>query len=141
MDLLHSILIENKFMTLFSILFGYGFGVIIERLEKKDIQPIGFFLRRMFWLFVFGCVNLFFWNGDILHVYAMTGIFLLFFRKANDRTILLSCIFFLVLLPFAIRLCQQFLLHYSLDESVLVANYYHAYKFGSLWDIAKVNYS
>jgi len=41
---LHDIFIQNKFMTLFSILFGYGFGVIMERLERRiSIQRHSFF--------------------------------------------------------------------------------------------------
>src|SRR3954470_21733974 len=91
----HGIFIENKFMCLFSILFGYGFGVIMERLEKKNINSTPFFLRRMFWLFIFGCMNLALWNGDILHIYAMTGIFLLLFKKISTRSILISSVFFL----------------------------------------------
>src|SRR6478752_1084350 len=53
LDMLHGIFIQNKFMTLFSILFGYGFGVMMERVAKKNLNTTGFFLRRMFWLFVF----------------------------------------------------------------------------------------
>jgi len=141
LDILHSIFIQNKFMTLFSILFGYGFGVIMERLVKKDIHPNGFFLRRMFWLFVFGCLNLLLWNGDILHIYAMTGIFLLLFRRKTDGAILIYSILFLIFLPFAIRLYQRLILQYSIDVPLMVSNYYHTYKYGSLSDVARLNYS
>jgi len=137
---LHDIFIENKFMTLFSILFGYGFGVILQRLENKSISSTPFFLRRMFWLFIFGCINLALWNGDILHLYAMTGIFLLLFRRQNNRFILLSSVFFLFVLPTAIRFYQQLLLNYSLDGDAMVREYYHAYKFGSLKEVMVMNY-
>ena len=49
----NSVFIEWKFMTLFSILFGYGFGLILESLQRKNINPDSFFARRMFWLFIF----------------------------------------------------------------------------------------
>src|SRR5437868_856763 len=39
----NAIFFEWKFMTLFSILFGYGFGLIITSLEKKNINPNPFF--------------------------------------------------------------------------------------------------
>lgn len=136
----HDILVENKFMTLFSILFGYGFGVIMQRLENKAIDSTPFFLRRMFWLFIFGCINLTFWNGDILHLYAITGIFLLLFRKQSDRLILLYSVFFLFVLPTIVRLGQHFILQSSLDENALTMKYYEAYKFGSLKDVASTNY-
>jgi len=139
-NLLHDIFIQNKFMTLFSILFGYGFGVIMERLEKKNINSTRFFLRRMLWLFVFGCVNLALWNGDILHVYAMTGIFLLLFRKQSTTFILRSSIFFIFIIPSAIRFYQFYFNSYSVNESDVLQGYYQAYKFGSLTDVTLINY-
>ena len=140
LDVLHTIFIQNKFMTLFSILFGYGFGVIMQRLENKQINSTPFFLRRMFWLFIFGCLNLALWNGDILHVYAITGIFLLLFRKRSNRAILLYSVFFLFVFPMTIRLYQQFFLRYSLDGDAMINEFYQAYKFGSLKEVVIKNY-
>ncbi len=137
---LHNIFIENKFMCLFSILFGYGFGVIMERLEKKNINSTRFFLRRMFWLFIFGCINLALWNGDILHIYAITGIFLLLFKKQSNRSVLLFSIFFLFVLPTSIRFCQHYFLNFSADFNAVVNGYYHTYKFGSFKNVAAINY-
>jgi len=140
LDQFHDIFIRNKFITLFSILFGYGFGVIMERLEKKQLQATDFFLRRMFWLFIFGCINLALWNGDILHIYAMTGIFLLLFRKQSTKRILIFSIFFLILIPTAFRFYQVYFLHYSANQKAIISTYYQAYKFGSLVDVISVNY-
>lgn len=140
LDTLHSIFVQNKFMTLFSILFGYGFGVIMERIQKKNMNPTSFFLRRMFWLFVIGCVHLLFWAGDILHVYAIAGLFLLLYRKQTNRSILVSSVFFLFILPSLIRFYQQFYLHYSLDYAAFVEKYYMTLKYGSLKDVALANY-
>jgi uncharacterized protein len=137
---LHEILIENKFMTLFSILFGYGFGVIMQRLEKKNINSTLFFLRRMLWLFIFGCLNLALWDGDILHIYALAGIFLLLFRKQSSRAILLYSFLFLVVLPTAIRFYQHYFLKFSLPEGEIANTYYQAYKFGSLQNVVATNY-
>ena len=140
LDQLHDIFIRNKFITLFSILFGYGFGVIMERLEKKKIRTTGFFLRRMFWLFIFGCLNLALWSGDILHIYAMTGIFLLLFRKQSPKRILMFSGFFLILLPTAFRFYQVYFLQYSANQKAIISTYYQTYKFGSLLDVISVNY-
>jgi uncharacterized protein len=140
LDYLHTIFIEHKFMTLFSILFGYGFGVIMERLEKKGMNTTSFFLRRMFWLFVFGCINLALWNGDILHVYAIAGLFLLFFKRSSDRFIILSSAFFMLILPFILRCYQHFYLNYHLNYAALQKSYYETIKYGSLKDVAVLNY-
>src|SRR5262245_38522709 len=54
---INTIFFEWKFFTLFSILFGYGFGLIMSSLEKKNINVNYFFIRRMFWLFVIGVIH------------------------------------------------------------------------------------
>src|SRR5215471_14234954 len=46
----NAVFFEWKFYTLFSILFGYGFGLILSNLEKKNINTTSFFIRRIFWL-------------------------------------------------------------------------------------------
>jgi uncharacterized protein len=120
---LHNIFIENKFMTLFSILFGYGFGVIMQRLEKKNIHATSFFLRRMLWLFIFGCINLALWNGDILHIYALTGILLLLFKRKGTRSLLLFSVFFLFVLPTIIRISQHYFLNIPADTDAIINNY------------------
>jgi uncharacterized protein len=136
----HDIFIENKFMTIFSILFGYGFGVIMQRLENKNINATPFFLRRMFWLFVLGCMNLALWSGDILHIYAMAGVCLLLFRRRSNRFVLLSSAFFLLILPVIIRLYRHYFLRFPVSEEAIVNEYYQAYKFGTLKNVVRVNY-
>ncbi len=140
LDALHSIFIQNKFMTLFSILFGYGFGVIMERVAKKNLNTTYFFLRRMFWLFVFGCIHLAFWAGDILHVYAFAGIFLLLFCKKTDKSILVWSLLFIFVFPFVVRICQQNL-SYSPGYDSLTQNIYNTIKYGTVKDVAILNYN
>ncbi|MFM7902423.1 MAG: DUF418 domain-containing protein [Bacteroidota bacterium] len=84
----NSIFLEWKFMSLFSILFGYGFGVILLSAEKAGEKPSAFFLRRMTWLFLLGIIHTFFWLGDVLHLYAICGVLLLSFRKISTKTLL-----------------------------------------------------
>jgi uncharacterized protein len=140
LDDLHSIFIQNKFMTLFSILFGYGFGVIMERVAKKNLNTTRFFLRRMFWLFVFGCIHLAFWAADILHVYAFAGIFLLLFRKKSDRSIFVWSLLFMFVFPFVTRICQQYM-SYSPDYDSLTQNVYNTIRYGTIKDVAILNYT
>src|SRR5690349_21267290 len=64
----NTVFIEWKFMTIFSVLFGYGFGLILTSLWKKGINPAPFFCRRMGWLFIIGFIHTLFWWGDILHI-------------------------------------------------------------------------
>ena len=45
-DFLELVLIESKFYTIFSVLFGIGFSILITRAESKGIVFRRFFLRR-----------------------------------------------------------------------------------------------
>ncbi len=79
---------EGKFYTIFSFLFGLGFYIFMERAEAKGLSANKLFLRRLLVLYVFGVLHYtFVWWGDILHVYAIVGLFLMFFRKRNLKTI------------------------------------------------------
>ncbi len=140
LNMLHDIFIQNKFMTLFSILFGYGFGVIMERVANKNLNTTRFFLRRMFWLFVFGCIHLAFWSEDILHVYAMAGIFLLLFRKSSDRKVFTWSVILMFVFPFVIRLYQHYFIHNAVDYDAITKTAYNTVKYGSLKDVAVFNY-
>lgn len=70
--------VEGKFYTLFSLLFGMGFAVMLLRAKAAD-RPFGaWFLRRMLILIVFGILHMvFLWGGDILHSYGFAGLLLL----------------------------------------------------------------
>jgi len=74
--------IESKFFTLFSLLFGIGFAIQIQSAEKQESSFIPRISRRMFGLLIFGLLHiLLLWDGDILVIYAITGTFLIAFRK------------------------------------------------------------
>ncbi|MFH6945473.1 DUF418 domain-containing protein [Flavobacterium sp. FlaQc-50] len=89
-----------KSWTLLSILFGYGFAILINNVAEKGKNPVSFFCWRMFILFAFAFVNSAFWLGDILKDYAFLGLFLLLFYRSSPRTILISSIVLLVFIPF-----------------------------------------
>ena len=104
---INAVFLEWKFFTLFSILFGYGFGLILESLTRKNINPVSFFIRRMMWLFVFGIIHTLFWTDDVLHLYAMSGILLLLFYKKSNRFILISSIIFMFVVPFIVSFSMR----------------------------------
>jgi len=79
---------EGKFITLFSFLFGLGFYIFTERLKIKDLPIRRVFFRRMFLLFLIGVIHsIFFWPGDILAPYAISGIIIMLFLYRKDKTI------------------------------------------------------
>lgn len=92
-DLLSALFIkffaDGRFYTIFSFLFGFGFYLFMSRAEAKGYYQSKLFKRRLSGLFLFGIFNLFaVWYGDILHTYAITGFFLLFFYRRKAKTML-----------------------------------------------------
>lgn len=76
-------LIYDKFNTLFAMLFGAGFWVMMERLEQRGENFNRIYLRRLAALFAIGAINLaLFFPGDVLHEYAAIGAVLFLMRKA-----------------------------------------------------------
>lgn len=88
-DLITYALVDGKFYSIFSLLFGIGCVIQYQKFTKSDRSFSSFFKRRMFWLLVFGLVHLIgFWLGDILTLYALLGFMLLFFKDTADKKLL-----------------------------------------------------
>lgn len=80
-------LFAAKSWTLLSLLFGYGFSVLIEHIASQTGKPATFFLRRMAWLLALAFVNCLFFYGDILKDYALLGMLLLVFARTSPQTL------------------------------------------------------
>ncbi len=79
------VLAVGKFYSMFAILFGLGFYLFME--NKGD--EVHFFKKRLKVLFVFGLLHLIFgWSGDILHVYAIGGFFLISKREMTAQALI-----------------------------------------------------
>ena len=86
-------LTQGKFATMFTLLFGVGFYVFMERLEKKGLGlvAIEIYSRRLLWLFIIGVFHAYFiWNGDVLYHYAICGLLLFPFRSLSNKALLFS---------------------------------------------------
>jgi uncharacterized protein len=82
---------QEKFKTLFSLLFGLGLAVQMLRAEARGARFLPLYARRLAVLFLIGIAHsLLVWDGDILHDYAQLGVLLLPFRHRSARALLLS---------------------------------------------------
>lgn len=93
-------LTQGKFYNMFALLFGVGFYIFLERLEKKDIglRAMDIYARRLLWLFVIGITHAYFiWTGDVLYHYAICGFLLFPFRSISNKSLLLIIAFFCTL--------------------------------------------
>jgi uncharacterized protein len=82
-------LVQGKFYSLFSFLFGVGFAVFLQRAAARGAEAIALFKRRLLGLALIGLVHtVFIWFGDILLLYAVLGFGLIPFARRPDRFVL-----------------------------------------------------
>jgi uncharacterized protein len=81
---------DIKFISMFSMLFGAGILLMLERNEKRGVERTGrLHMRRMGWLLLFGLVHAYLlWAGDVLYTYAVCGAIFWLFRKRSPVTLL-----------------------------------------------------
>ena len=96
------LLVDGKFYTIFSLLFGVGFSLILSR------HPVSLFMRRMLLLAVIGfCHLMFIWSGDILLLYACGGLLLPLFIRLKDKALLAVAVV-LIVLPVGLDALTEF---------------------------------
>jgi uncharacterized protein len=89
LEFLVRVFVEGKFYSLFSLLFGIGFAVLLVRSEAVGRSFRRFFSRRLSILLAIGLLHAtLVWFGDILTLYALVGFALFLFYRRSDRTIL-----------------------------------------------------
>ena len=87
-------LLSSKMYAIFAMLFGLTLFVQHDNQAQRgrDFRPR--FVWRMVLLFGFGLLDLLFFNGDILTVYAVCGLLVLPFVRAGNRVLLVAAVFF-----------------------------------------------
>ena len=80
---------DQKFMTIFSWLFGAGIVLMTARAAERGVKPAVFHYRRMLALLVFGLIHAYLiWDGDILVLYAICGAVVYPLRKLRPLVLL-----------------------------------------------------
>jgi len=84
---------EGTMRALFSLLFGVGMFILLDRLEKKGagIKGADIYFRRLIWLLIFGLIHgyLLLWTGEILYDYALMGFVIYSFRDFKPKNLLI----------------------------------------------------
>lgn len=98
-EFLMAAVLEGKFYTIFSFLFGMGFMLQLSRLQARGDRGVAIYRRRLLVLLGFGLIHMsLMWDGDILTLYALLGMLLPFAWGWSDRR-LLGAALVLILLP------------------------------------------
>ena len=83
--------VQGKFWTIFSLLFGMGFAVMMVRAEQAGREFTQVYIRRVIALAVFGAVHfIFLWEGDILFSYAVAALMLMVVLYAKPKPLLIA---------------------------------------------------
>lgn len=121
--ILSHILGNEKFMTIFSMLFGAGILLFVEKAKanKRKTGPLHY--RRNFWLLLFGLTHAYLiWYGDILVAYSLCAFFVYLFRNKKPSTLLIVGVVFFII-PMILYLLSAYSMQYwpeeQLEQSIL----------------------
>lgn len=134
---------SSKMYAIFSLLFGLSCYIQHHNQEKKgkDFRPR--FAWRMLLLFIWGLLDLVFYNGDILVTYAALGLLLIPLVKASDK-VLWAVIILMLIQP--IELVYLLLGIINPEQTPLDlglggfwGELFRPCATGGFWDVAKAN--
>lgn len=137
LHLLELIFVNNKFIGLFSFLFGVSFWLFLDRVNARGLDGTRLFYRRLWWLFVIGAIHgWLLWCFDVLRFYALWGLLLPLFLRTSPKKLLSLALFCAVVGPALIRgLAGPASPNPALDELA-----FNAFSSGSYAAVVRVNW-
>ncbi|MBT8108895.1 MAG: hypothetical protein KJP17_11700, partial [Gammaproteobacteria bacterium] len=116
------ILFDQKFMSIFAMLFGAGLVLMTGRAEARGAKPARLYFRRQFWLIVIGALHGYFiWFGDILFAYALIGMIVYPMRKRRPVTlIIVACL--LLPIPLLLNLGNASMMEQTMVQVAEIAS-------------------
>ncbi|MYD74307.1 MAG: DUF418 domain-containing protein [Chloroflexi bacterium] len=82
------VFVDQKFMGIFSLLFGAGVVLFADRAAAKGNRANRLSIWRNLLLLGIGALHMWLWDGDILVVYAVCSVLVLALRRLPDRALL-----------------------------------------------------
>ncbi len=84
---------DGKMRCIFSMLFGAGAVILLDRAEKRGagIDAADVYYRRTMWLILIGLLHAHLvWSGDILYPYGVVGLLLFPLRKLSAKALIIT---------------------------------------------------
>ncbi len=92
--------VSIKFITLFSLLFGLGFAMQLQRADDQGGGGLVRYARRLLVLLAIGAIHSYFiWWGDILLTYALVGLLMLPFARLPNLALVAAGLVIALLPP------------------------------------------
>ena len=99
------IFVDQKFMGIFSLLFGAGILLFIDRAERREARPVLLNLWRNVLLLGIGILHFMLWDGDVLMAYAISAVFLLALRRLPSKALIATgAVVYLLSIPLMLLL-------------------------------------
>lgn len=86
--ILGEIFVDQKFMGLFSLLFGAGMILFIDRASARGRRAVLLNMWRNGLLLLIGILHFLVWDGDVLMAYAISSFFLIALRKLPNKVLI-----------------------------------------------------
>ena len=131
-------LLSGKMYGIFAMLFGLSFFIMNDNQQQKGCSFSGRFAWRMCLLFIFGLINVAFYDGDILMLYAVYGLLLIPISYLPSKTV--WCIIALLAIQ-PVELCCL-ITSTTIDHSTLFEIYNKTialHEHGTFWENAVNN--
>ena len=131
-------LLSGKMYGIFAMLFGLSFFIMNDNQQQKGKNFSGRFAWRMILLFCFGLINVTFYDGDILMLYACYGLLLIPISYLPSKAV--WCIIALLAIQPVELYCL--LTGTTIDHSTMWELYgtiTNAHEHGTFWENALVN--
>lgn len=136
-------LLAGKAFSAFSLLFGFSFYIQYANAESRGESYRGRFAWRMFLLVLFSQLHSIFYNGDILLLYAIIGLFLIAMCRVSTKAALIVAII-LILQPvewlrFFLSLEGIPFFEYGNHWQPFAAKANPVMEHGTLWEVIRSN--
>jgi len=140
----HGIFVMGKFFSIFAVLFGMSFAIMMGNAATKGRSFSGRFIWRLAILAAIGFVHALFYRGDILTIYVAIGFCLPLFYRMSSKA-LWFIIILLVLgmgryLFYLVTGTSSLLSYEVTPQSPFIAAYVETLQNGSFIDVAKDNF-
>ena len=112
------VIADQKFISIFSMLFGAGIYLFAERAFARTGRSAGLHYRRTFWLLLIGLLHAHvLWYGDILVPYALCAVWIYPLRNMKPRAMLILAMVFLAM-PVGLGLMFGMTMEYWRPEDI-----------------------